>query len=835
MKSVSPLILLIPILGIAGSLEAAPEAFQIGAHNVNQLPEGKEADGILHDLIIRNQEIEALIGFNSPRRRANAFAYYVEGGFSPGCLYDLGLRGKANDQMTVFSPSNQQGRVTSVRILSDGSDGRAVIETRVSAAMNHQLEKTHRYILEEAWNGILITTTLSNRAEASKTVPTTDRWTRFDAGHGTALGVRWAQSVDPADKHGYAVAWVPREGSVIPTAELEIAAGETVSYSRFLAVGESPAAAMGRVFRRLGPTGTVAGQILEPDGQPLTTAKITITSGDQSFPAFPDATGRFRFDLPPGEYALSFTDSGRPTRSSRIVVEENQVTGARMQMDAASRVHFLVTNELNQDLPCKVQFHGLGSTKNPNLGPETRAHGCVDQYHSETGRFHVALPPGDYEVRITRGIEYSHVEEIITLGPGEEVTLEATLERLVQSQGWVSADFHNHSTQSGDNSCGTNDRIINLAAEHIEFAPTTEHNRIYDWTPHINQLGLADEIKTVVGLELTGNGAHFNAFPFEVVPHAQDGGAPVWDPDPRINAIVLRDFQKTTPDRWLQINHPNMINNFLDRSADGNADGGFKELPAFIDGIETQNYRTSNILAKAPFRIVSQLKQVQVETIREFVWLQLLNQGHNYRAVAVADAHSVYGNGVGSWRTYIPSSSDQPAELDWEELSRNAKAGRMIVTSGPYLEVSAEDGTLAGGQTRANGSILLHIRVQCTDWIDINRVQILVNGRQRTDLNFTRESHPDWFSNEIVKFDRSVSIALSQDSHLIVVAIGENLDLSTGYGTSPQSKLQPCAYHNPIFVDTDGNGFRPNGDTLGYDLPVQGLTVEDARRILGLE
>ena len=84
----------------------------------------------------------------------------------------------------------------------------------------------------------------------------------------------------------------------------------------------------------------------------------------------------------------------------------------------------------------------------------------------------------------------------------------------------------------------------------------------------------------------------------------------------------------------------------------------------------------------------------------------------------------------------------------------------------------------------------------------------------------------------MTKFDRTISVPLSEDSHVIVVAYGENSDLSTGYGSSAQAKLKPCAYNNPIFVDVDGGGFKPNGDTLDWPLPVKGLTVEDAKRIL---
>ena len=75
----------------------------------------------------------------------------------------------------------------------------------------------------------------------------------------------------------------------------------------------------------------------------------------------------------------------------------------------------------------------------------------------------------------------------------------------------------------------------------------------------------------------------------------------------------------------------------------------------------------------------------------------------------------------------------------------------------------------------------LKVKVQCTDWIDIDRVQVLVNGPPRKDLNFTRQSHPDWFSNGVVKFDRTLEVKLSEDAHLIVVAIGETLIHEVGH------------------------------------------------------
>ena len=79
----------------------------------------------------------------------------------------------------------------------------------------------------------------------------------------------------------------------------------------------------------------------------------------------------------------------------------------------------------------------------------------------------------------------------------------------------------------------------------------------------------------------------------------------------------------------------------------------------------------------------------------------------------------------------------------------------MILTTGPFLEVSTSDGTIAGGTTRANDSIDLNVRVQCPSWIDIDRIQVLKNGRLDQSLNFTRESNPDWFQNGVQRASRN--------------------------------------------------------------------------------
>jgi hypothetical protein len=509
-------------------------------------------------------------------------------------------------------------------------------------------------------------------------------------------------------------------------------------------------------------------------------------------------------------------------------------TPVRIAFGPAGRIAFEISDEAGVSIPCKAQFLALEGTEPVNLGPDQRAHGCRDQYHNENGRFEVALPPGHYRLVVTRGIEYSHLSRDVRVEAGKTLRVTGSLKRLVDTRGWVSADYHNHSTPSGDNVCGTADRLINLAAEHIEFAPTTEHNRLFDWRPEIDRLGLGAFLQTVGGLECTGTKAHFNAFPYVPVPRTQDNGAPVWNADPRQTALILRELQGPDADRWVQINHPDLFANFFADRGTGDVEKGFAGLINLIDGFETQNGAGTNLLAGRPFSIGRNPAGAEtVSWMREFQWLQLLNQGRRTAAVAVCDAHSVYGNGAGAWRMYMPSASDEPASIDWRENSRAAKAGLSYLTTGPFLQVTTENGGRPGSTIRPrNGGVDLHVRVQCTDWIDIDRVQILVNGRMPKELNFTRKSHPEFFQNGVIKFDRTVRVPVPRDAHLIVAAVGEHSTLKTGYGTSPYAAMRPFAYHNPIFVDVEGNGFEPNGDMLDFPWEGKPVSVTEAKALL---
>ena len=788
-------------------------AVEIGKDRTDLLPKGKEADGIVGDFVLRNGKLVALVSGNLPERRANMSTEYD--GPTPGSLYDLDLRVANNDQLTVLRPGAQLGMQSWVRVVADGNGGSARVEAVRTGAKGNGLYSRHEYRLDRGWSHLLVTSTYRNEGREPVRITPRPVWKGFSR-EWTVEGIRVADAIDPFDKRAYA--WASEDGADWPEA-MDLAPGEEKTFALRVVPAASPAAAYGILASMRAPAGTVAGEARSRAGEPAVHAAVWVSVEREKLPAYPDASGRFEFPLPAKSYSVTLEDIGRDPVARAVGVAQGKAARLDFVLEPASAVRFVVTDAQGRPSPCKVQFLGREGTPTPDFGTAYRAHGNDHQYQSHDGRFTQQAPPGNYLVRISRGPEFDVIERNIEVAAGQTVEVAAVLRRTVDTAGWVATDFHAHSTPSGDNYCKTDDRIINFAAEHLEFIPTTEHNRLYDWEPHIQRLGLGSHLKTIVGIELTGRGQHFNSFPLQVVPFAQDGGAPRWQFDPRINAVILRDLFEGGPERWVQANHPIVGEVFNDRNRDGVFDGGFTGFERLVDAAEVWS---TEILNPSPRYVDPRDAQRRPRENRTFAWLQMLNQGRHVWCVAVSDSHRIFGNGAGSWRTYVPSSTDEPREIDYKEIIRNAKAGRMMITNGPFLEVTTADGQPIGSSVISAGAIDLKVKVQAPNWMDLDRVQILVNARQRPQDNYTRRSHPRMFRDGVVKFEQTLTVKMQEDAHLIVVATGENSTLEKGWGRSWESGMHPIAYTNPIYVDVDGKGFQANGDTLDHPLVTAG-------------
>lgn len=148
------------------------------------------------------------------------------------------------------------------------------------------------------------------------------------------------------------------------------------------------------------------------------------------------------------------------------------------------------------------------------------------------------------------------------------------------------------------------------------------------------------------------------------------------------------------------------------------------------------------------------------------------------------------------------------------------------MSNGPYLEMTAfETGKpepyVSGQDIKASSrKVSLKVRVQCPNWLDVNRVFVLVNGRTHAVHNYSRELNPDAFRSGVVKFERTIDLELKEDAHIIVATGHVGGKMGGIYGAFG-NRFQPAAMTNPLFVDINGDGFQPNKDTLDYPLPTR--------------
>jgi hypothetical protein len=452
--------------------------------------------------------------------------------------------------------------------------------------------------------------------------------------------------------------------------------------TRLLVVGDDAAGAQRAAAAAVGVPVKPHAVTVKSDGKAVRGAYVALRAGEskpgerlednKSAPLSAGLTGddgTVALVVPDGNYIAQVSSPGRADSFTAITVGGDAKRQTAVQLNPACSVAFDVVDEAGKSSPVKVQFIGVGTTPNPDLGPDQRADGCRNLWFSVTGKFEVPLPPGDYFVALSRGPEYDAAWRTIKLTPGKTAAITARLPRVVDTTGWISADFHNHTTLSGDNSTQVEGRLAALIAEHVEFGAATEHQRVTSYKPYLKAMGVETLMATSDGMELTGTPLpvmHLNAFPLHAHPHTQFGGGPMIDKDALTQIKRLKDHDNGA-DKLMQQNHPDIGWLVFDKDGDGKPDGGNGTL-AYTDVIEIW---TTTILDQKPFFSSRGNKSND----RMFNWLQLLNQGHRLPGVANTDAHVCFHDS-GTIRNWVKSATDVPAEIKEMDVVRESRKGR---------------------------------------------------------------------------------------------------------------------------------------------------------------
>jgi hypothetical protein len=401
--------------------------------------------------------------------------------------------------------------------------------------------------------------------------------------------------------------------------------------------------------------------------------------------------------------------------------------------------------------------------------------------HVRDGDLDLPLEPGTYTITVHRGVTHEPHQETVEIVSGESLTLTATLTPVDFPAGLLAGDPHSHASPSGDGEIAMAHRLITQAANGVQVHFGTDHDHIADYRPLLAPLALTPWMTSVVANEISPVlRGHTNAYPLTIDPEAANNGAlPWWDGVETTDAYYQDIRAAIGPDAVLQLNHP-WGNSGMLGLADYDVTTGTIGRPSHF----SERFDAMEVLNDGQYD--------------EFLplYLDLVARGYEPIPTGVSDAHG-YRNGQGESLTWLAAGVDDPAALTDALLIETMRARRVIVSRGPYLEVTA-GGQWAPGQT-LTGSQTLDITVHAADFVQVDTVDLLRDGT-------VIESTP-WEG-------QTVSFALPTDADGSYVVIA--------HGATPMAPVYPgrtpWALAPAVRLDVDGDG---------WDAPLPGLVLGD--------
>jgi len=213
----------------------------------------------------------------------------------------------------------------------------------------------------------------------------------------------------------------------------------------------------------------------------------------------------------------------------------------------------------------------------------------------------------------------------------------------------------------------------------------------------------------------------------------------------------------------------------------------------------------------------------------------------------VSDSHRISIEAAGYMRTYVLGSGDDPLTLDEAGFDADILAGRLMATTGPFIEMTLADGA---GNTAGLGEVFhpaaspltLRVRVQASNWIPLEEVRVVVNGDVPAGLAFDESTTPEVkkapkpFSKskkKVVRFDAEIPLPDSATDFFVLAEAGQKIDpvpSADPFASLIVPDFVSLAFTNPIFVDLAGDGFdAPGLPPGGFARATAPLRTEAAR------
>lgn len=562
------------------------------------------------------------------------------------------------------------------------------------------------------------------------------------------------------------------------------------SFTRFFGVGDGSVANTIDLENEVNgrTTGTLRGCVTA-SGQPLSDVRVSVARGSGATlrslatQLVTDDHGCFEGTLTPGDYVVAaarrgylYEDSETSPRLHPVTISAGTTTSEDFTLPATGRIRVAVTDERQKPVPARISVVGFDPSPEIIL-PVTTPQGTTAtglfydpskdpvpfglawlEYAGPDGTVEFEMEPGEYQIVVSRGVEYSTAEERITVTAGATSNVAARIAHVIDTTGFVSSDYHVHGIHSADSRVSDRNRVYQFAGEGVDNVIMTDHEANTDLGPRLRELGFEEFLHATVGEEITTNDyGHFNAYPVRVDDSVPSHGSVDWG----VGAEPGRDFTQygsysltpaqianlattgpaSTGTTTIQINH--IDSHFQPLKIDSSL------VPphSFLNADEKLRFRlnpaTPELFHHFPALEVwngaSRGKQREFLDLRLGVWFNHLNQGLITTGIGDTDTHEYMSLNVAGARTWTASPSDVPRQIKPSEISAAVNAGRATFGQGPFVETRliAGDGSGHAADLRLDGETLvrsshggidLDIRVQSPTWAPFDTLEIYANA-----------------------------------------------------------------------------------------------------------
>ncbi|MCS7252717.1 MAG: CehA/McbA family metallohydrolase [Armatimonadota bacterium] len=769
----------------------------------SECPPGAGASSKVGDILIGNEHLRAVI---------SSVGHAHRGAASGGNIIDAAPIGgwDAIEQVLLFlGRYPRQARYTSVEVIKSGEDGVAIVEARGVDSFTGELKLITQYIVRGGEKFITMRTKVTNNGsvplkgfmlgdavqcgrtriyapmygyDATNKTITAD-WIAY-SGSKVAYGMCIKGSILTAIN---GISW-----SDVISARVDLMPNESFTYERHFIVAKDIAEAAHVSYLVHGrKVANVIGMVLQKvGGKPITNALVQAALLGKPFvEAVVGNDGSFKLALPEGEYLIKPFHAARSAVDKlRVSVRAGESKRITLRMSAPSFVRFAIYELPNcRKVPGRLTFIGMRGSETPNFGSCDNADGAMNIVAS-LGDGLRPIAPGWYRIIASRGFEYILHERVLYVPEGKTACVQFFLRRVLNTDGWVAVDPHQHCSNSFDSSVSLKDRIISNLAEGIECLVMTDHDFVTDLSELVLRMGLRGMLLPIPGQEITTRHlGHFNAFPIP-----PDVGAITWAG--KGITEIFSQVRSLSGVQVIQVNHPRIGKSYFN-----------------VVQFDPKSGKSDHTEWSTDFDCVEVLNAKMMHTLDEALkdWFALLNLGLRVTATGGSDSHHVAQQEAGYPRCYAFVGRDNLANVTCDDIVRAFRAGQIIVSMGPFVTMTINGKGIGRLVSLKERRAKLRIRVQAAPWVDVSEIRLVENGSliKRFKLKPT---------NKILRFDRALYVSPKCDAWYVVLVYG-NKPLSpivseyAGYDGT-RYEVKPFAITNPIWVDANGDGiFTPLG------------------------